>query len=124
MLSEVRKSAPAKLRALDAVVDLVGAEIAPSRVTYNKGHVALGTAGRNLCWLHPSRSAAHCHARLRTSADEREAQIAAFEDTGMYVRAFQRELIELKLAVRDMDAHSEQLVALLRRCAALSSGQD
>ncbi|MBL8340219.1 MAG: hypothetical protein JNL30_02030 [Rubrivivax sp.] len=120
---ERRASADA-LRALDAVVAIVGSEIASARVTYNKGHVALGTSGRNFCWFHPPRAAAHCHVRVRTSADLREEQMAAFEDTGLYVRAFQRELITLKLAMRDIEAHREQLVALLTRCEALSRGSD
>jgi hypothetical protein len=119
---EKRASADA-LRALDAVVALVSTEIAQARVTYNKGHVALGTSGRNFCWFHPPRSAAHCHVRVRTSADERETQMAVFDDTGLYVRAFQRDLITLKLAVRDLEAHRGQLVALLRRCEALSRGE-
>jgi hypothetical protein len=120
---ERRASADA-LRALDAVVALVSTEVAPARVTYNKGHVALGTTGRNFCWFHPPRSASHCHVRVRTMADEREAQIAMFDDTGLYVRAFQRELITLKLAVRDLEAHREQLVSLLRRCEAVSRGAE
>lgn len=119
-----RRASAEALRTSDALVALVSAEIAPARVTYNKGHIALGTSGRNFCWFHPPRSASHCHVRVRTSADEREAQIAGFDDTGLYVRAFQRELITLKLAARDLDAHRGQLVALLRRCEALSRGDD
>jgi hypothetical protein len=114
----------ASLQALDAVVRLVTAEIAPARVTYNKGHIALGTTGRNFCWFHPPREVLHCHVRVRTNADAREEQMRVFDDTGLYVRAFQRELITLKLAVRDIEAHREQLVALLRRCEALSRGEN
>jgi hypothetical protein len=38
----------------------------------------------------------------------------------LYVRAFQRELITLKLAVRDIEAHRALLVDLLRKCEQLS----
>lgn len=119
-----RRASAASLQALDAVVALVNAEVGQARVTYNKGHVALGTSGRNFCWFHPPREASHCHVRVRTSADSREEQMRAFDDTGLYVRAFQRELITLKLAVRDIETHREQLVALLRACEALSRGGD
>jgi hypothetical protein len=119
-----RRASTASLEALDALVAVVTAEIGPARVTYNKGHVALGTSGRNFCWFHPPREAPHCHVRVRTSADSREEQMRVFDDTGLYVRAFQRELITLKLAVRDIDAHRDQLVVLLRRCEALSRGED
>jgi hypothetical protein len=119
-----RRASAASLQALDAVVALVNAEVGQARVTYNKGHIALGTSGRNFCWFHPPREASHCHVRVRTSADAREEQMRAFDDTGLYVRAFQRELITLKLAVRDIETHREQLVALLRACEALSRGAD
>jgi hypothetical protein len=119
-----RRASAASLQALDAIVAVVNAEIAPARVTYNKGHVALGTSGRNFCWFHPPREAPHCHMRVRTSADSREEQMRVFDDTGLYVRAFQRELITLKLAARDIEAHRDQLVVLLRRCEALSRGED
>lgn len=119
-----RRASAASLQALDAVVALVNAEVGQARVTYNKGHVALGTSGRNFCWFHPPREASHCHVRVRTSADSREEQMRAFDDTGLYVRAFQRELITLKLAVRDIETHREQLVALLCACEALSRGGD
>lgn len=119
-----RRASAASLQALDAVVALVNAEVGQARVTYNKGHIALGTSGRNFCWFHPPREASHCHVRVRTSADSREEQMRAFDDTGLYVRAFQRELITLKLAVRDIETHREQLVALLRACEALSRGTD
>lgn len=119
-----RRASPAALQALDAVVGVVTSEIAPARVTYNKGHVALGTSGRNFCWFHPPREASHCHVRVRTSADMREEQMRALEDTGLYVRAFQRDLITLKLAARDIEAHRPQLVALLQRCESLSRGED
>jgi hypothetical protein len=48
----------------------------------------------------------------------------AFEDTGLYVRAFQRDLITLKLAARDIAAHRPQLMELLQRCESLSRGED
>jgi hypothetical protein len=57
---------------------------------------------------------------VRTDPDLREEQMRHFEDTGLYVRAFQRELITLKLAVRDIDVHRALLVDLLRKCEQLS----
>ncbi len=119
-----RRASAAALQALDAVVALVNDHVGPARVTYNKGHVALGTTGRNFCWFHPPREASHCHVRVRTSAEMREEQMRAFDDTSLYVRAFQRELITLKLALRDIETHREQLVSLLRACEALSRGSD
>jgi hypothetical protein len=115
-----KRASAASLQAVDALVAIINAEIVPARVTYNKGHIAIGTTGRNFCWLHPPREASHCHVRVRTDPDLREEQMRHFEDTGLYVRAFQRELITLKLAVRDIEAHRPVLVDLLRKCEQLS----
>lgn len=114
------RASPSALSALDSLVAMVNAEIAPARVTYNKGHVALGTSGRNFCWLHPPRAASHCHVRVKTEADIREEQIRSFEETGLYVRPFQRRLITLKLAPKDIETHRSIILELLRSCEVLS----
>jgi len=119
-----RRASGAALEAFDAVVALVSAELQPARVTYNKNHVALGTSGRNFCWFHPPREAPHCHLRVRTRAESREAQMRSFDGTGLYVRPFQHDLITLKLAVRDIEANRAQISALLHACEALSRGED
>ena len=115
-----RRASESSLQVLDAIVGLVNKEIAPARVTYNKGHVALGTTGRNFCWLHPPRAATHCHLRVMTDPSLREEQIRAFEETGLYVRPFQRRLITLKLSTRDIEQHRETIMTLLKSCESLS----
>lgn len=115
-----RRSSPAALEALDTIVGLVGSEITAPRVTYNKNHVALGTSGRNFCWFHPPKEASHCHTRVRVGAEDRDDQIRQFEETSLYVRPFQRELITLKLARKDIDAHRPLIASLLRRADVLS----
>jgi hypothetical protein len=112
------------LQALDKIVELVGTAIEQPRVTYNKNHIALGTSGRNFCWFHPPKAASHCHVRVRTVADVREEQIRQFEETSLYVRPFQRELITLKLSGKDIATHKELILGLLRSCAAASLAAD
>jgi len=109
------RASDSSLQALDAIAGLIGKEIAPTRITYNKGHVALGTSGRNFCWFHPPRDASHCHTRVLTDPTLREDQIRAFEETGLYVRPFQRRLITLKLAPKDIDIHRAMILDLLRK---------
>lgn len=115
-----RRSSEASLQALDMIVGLVNAEIAPARTTYNKGHVALGTVGRNFCWFHPPKEASHCHVRVRTDPEKREEQIRAFEETGLYVRPFARAQITLKLSSKDIEGHKHLILDLLRSCEAAS----
>jgi len=113
-----RRASPSALAAMDAIITLVNTEISPSHVTYNKNHIALGTSGRNFCWFHPPKEATHCHVRVRTNPDKREEQIKAFEETSLYVRAFQRQLITLKLAVKDIETHHALILNLFRQCEA------
>jgi hypothetical protein len=115
-----RRASPASLAAMDAIIGLVKSELAPAHVTYNKNHIALGTSGRNFCWFNPPKEATHCHLRVKTDPDEREEEIKGFEDTNLYVRAFQQDRITLKLAVRDIESHRGLVVDLLRKCEALS----
>lgn len=111
---EGRASEPS-LKALDAVVSLVEKEIAATRITYNKGHVALATGGRNFCWFHPRREAIHCHIRVLVEPSLREEQLRTFEETGLYVRPFQRRLITLKLSAKDVEKHRGTVLALFRQ---------
>lgn len=118
-----RRASEGSLGALDAFVALVQSEIAPTRVTYNKGHVALGTSGRNFCWFHPPRAAPHCHLRLLTDPEKRDAQVRSLEGTGLYVRPFQRRQITLKLSIKDVEFHKGLLLDLLRSCEKYSRGE-
>jgi hypothetical protein len=119
-----RRASPAALAALDAIIGLVNSDIAPARVTYNKNHVALGTSGSNFCWLHPPKEASHCHLRVKTDPDKREQQIKSFEETSLYVRAFQRKQITLKLSVKDIETHRALVLDLFRQCEVFSRGSD
>ena len=115
-----RRASASALAALDTIIALVNNDIATAHVTYNKNHIALGTSGRNFCWLHPPKEASHCHLRVKTDPENREQEIQTFEDTSLYVRAFQRAQITLKLAVKDIETHRALVLDLFRKCEALS----
>lgn len=119
-----KRTTAASLEALDKVIALVSTEISSARVTYNKNHIALGTGGRNFCWFHPKKVATHCHVRVRCTEETREAEILPFEETGLYVRPFQRDLITLKLSAKDIVAHHAILLTLLKNCESASRTED
>jgi hypothetical protein len=116
------RASKASLQVMDDLVKMIGKEIAMPRVTYNKGHIALGTAGRNFCWFHPPREAKHLHLRVLTDATQRDELVKAFEDTGLYVRPYQRRQITLKLLHQDLELHRAELVKLFRACEAVTAG--
>jgi hypothetical protein len=119
-----RRASPSALAAMDATIALVNTDIAAAHVTYNKNHIALGTSGPNFCWFHPPKEATHCHLRVKTIPDKREEQMKAFEETSLYVRAFQRKQITLKLSVKDIENHRPLVLELFRQCEAASKGTE
>jgi hypothetical protein len=42
------------------------------RVTYNKGHIAVGTNRRNFAWFHPKKKETYCHFDIRVGDDNVE----------------------------------------------------
>lgn len=119
-----RRASPAAMAAMDRLIGLVGEAFGNARPTYNKNHIALGTSGRNFCWFHPPKTASHCHVRVRVPADSRDDLVRLFEDTGLYVRPFQRKQITLKLAVDDIETHKPLLLKLLKECEVDSQGAE
>lgn len=120
-----RRAGATSLAVLDAVVAIVEKEIGPTRVTYNKNHIALGTAGFNFCWFHPRKSTPHCHMRLRTGGEKREEILRVLEEAGVSATPFQSELITVKLLKKHLDDGRDAVLSALRQCEQRSrSSQD
>ncbi|HEX6812724.1 MAG TPA: hypothetical protein VF384_13945, partial [Planctomycetota bacterium] len=59
------------LEIVDAVLTLVPTKRGEPRVTYNRGHIAVGTTGYNFLWLFPKRSGPYCHVQLKVPSEKR-----------------------------------------------------
>ncbi len=119
-----KRASSAALAVVDKLIGLVQSAIGAPRVTYNKNHIALGTSGNNFCWFHPPKEAAHCHIRVKTNANSRDQIVRRFDDTGLYVRPFQRELITIKRSLKDIETHNLLIGEVLRACESVSRGSD
>jgi hypothetical protein len=63
---------PKSMASIDAVIGLCK-EIYPElKVTFNKGHIALGTQRQQFCWLHARKKQAQCYAYLSVGEDNKE----------------------------------------------------
>lgn len=110
---------PASMRVVDKVIALVPKADGPPRVTYNKGHVALGTSGRNFLWFHPRKKAPHCHMNLLLKGDERTEWITRLEEAGIRARPRVNEM-SVSLSEEEI-ARDERLIReLLYKCDELS----
>jgi hypothetical protein len=119
-----KKSGSTSLAVLDKIVVLVQKELGPPRVTYNKNHIALGTTGFNFCWFHPRKSTPHCHLRLKTGSDNREAILQSLEAARVPATAFQRKLITIKMSARNLDEGHDTILDVFRQCERRSRGSE
>lgn len=100
-------SAGAKsLEIMDALINMVASKWGNSRVTYNKGHVALGTSGYNFCWFH-HRKGSHAHLHLKTGASGRDSVIARLQDKGIKCSRVKDEEIAVVLTEKELVDHKD-----------------
>lgn len=102
------------LGVVDAFVSLVPTVQGSPRVTYNKGHIALGTSGYNFCWLHPRRASAHCHLHLKVPADQRAGLLEKLEAAGLDAASRGRSSIRLRLSAKEINEHRGLLEELVQ----------
>ena len=118
-----KRSSPAALAVVDAVVAMIEQRVGAPRVTYNKNHIAIGTTGTNFCWVHPPKEAAHCHVRVRTGEEARETAIQKLSEVLAYVRPFRSDIITIKVSSKDMRDYSDLIETVLKQCEAYSRSE-
>jgi hypothetical protein len=98
-----RQAKLSSLAVVDRIVAMVPADNGLPRVTYNKFHIALGTAGYNFCWFHPRRSASHCHVEIRVGHETRETIVEKLEEAGISAGLSPRNSIKPKLTGKELE---------------------
>jgi hypothetical protein len=111
-----RKAGSESLAVLDQVITMIEREIAPARVTWNKNHVALGTSGYKFCWFHPRKSTPHCHLRVRTGAENREALLRQLDEAGVGATPFQDDVVTIKLSRKHLEDSRAAILGVFRYC--------
>jgi hypothetical protein len=90
---------------LDALLGFVR-QVAEPKVTYNKGHVAVGTAGRNFMWCHP-RKGSHIHVEVRVG-EERDNLVAALEEHSVGCNKSHRpEVLKIMLTMKELNENKD-----------------
>lgn len=102
------------LAVVDKVVDMISATGFAPRVTYNKGHVAVGTTGYNFCWLHPRKEATHCPTAIWVGPTDRDRVLTRLREEGLTVSPRGSEEIRLRLTRADCDQYRAVLSEILR----------
>lgn len=116
----VKQTNPASLGVADKVIALLHQ---PSggypKVTYNQGHIAVGSVGgHNFCWLYPRRSASHCNFNLRLpDAADRVEIIQRFDEADVTATAHRKNNeIKFRMTSNELDGVSVMLAEILRQC--------
>ena len=113
-----RRANPASLNLADRMMSLVPTGAGPLHVTYNRGHIAVGTTERNFLWLHP-RKGAHLYVHIRVDGTERDAALADLESAGIFSGPRGKE-IKLRLSGPELTQHESLIRGLLEACEAQS----
>lgn len=96
---------------LDSLIGIVKSLSEP-RVTYNKGHIAIGTSGRNFLWCHP-RKGSHIHFELRVG-EERDNLITKFEEQGIGCnKSFRPEIMKVTLTKKELEENQESIKGII-----------
>jgi hypothetical protein len=105
-----KRSAPGLLKAVDIVSQIVR----EPRLTWNRGHVAMGSGGYNFCWFYPRRGD-NCHLEVRLKSDQRDQAVASLQAAGVDAAPNQAEFITFNISVSAIDKHSQELKEVLEQ---------
>jgi hypothetical protein len=105
-----KRSAPALLKAVDAISQIVHGP----RLTWNRSHVAMGSEGYNFCWFYP-RKGDNCHLEVRLKSDQRDEAAASLQAVGVDAAPNQTEFITFNVPLSAIAKHSEELKVVLEK---------
>jgi hypothetical protein len=101
----VSRANPKSIDIVDQLLKLVK-NISEPRITYNRGHIAVGTTGRNFMWCHPRKSP-QLFLVMRVG-DERDNLALKFEEKGIECTKGDRPFIlKLTLTTKELEENNE-----------------
>jgi len=108
-------SNPQALGVVDKMVSLISSPYGAARLTYNKGHIAVGTSGRQFLWFHPKKVAPRCYTQLRLDREVRDEFVERFDQVGVFAGS-RGKYMKLRINQKELDEHEELVRELLKAC--------
>lgn len=102
------------LSIMDKIVALLRADTIEPRLTYNRGHIALGTKGRNFCWFHPRKAEGIGHIELRLTNDTRDPMISTLQDVQIDASPKRADNITFNATVGSIETGRAAVLAALK----------
>ncbi len=111
---------PKSMELFDLLIGIVNTFTSP-RITYNKGHIAIGTSGRNFLWCH-LRKSPRIYIEVRVG-EERENLFAKLEEQGVQCnRDANPENLKIGMTIKDFEENRELIETVIRLGESLSHG--
>lgn len=101
------------LKVMDLIISGLLQDSNKARITYNKGHIALGSVGKNFAWFHP-RKGARLHTHLLTGPDNRETIVSELEGLGIESSLRGKKIIALMLTEDEFLQNKEKIISIFR----------
>ncbi|MBE0681286.1 MAG: hypothetical protein IH589_05180 [Anaerolineales bacterium] len=100
------------MKILDILTSAVKA-ISEPRITYNRGHIAIGTTGRNFMWCHPRKNP-YLFFELRIGED-RELIIKKFEGTEVECNQHRNpEIVNISITEKEFDENKDLIIEAIQ----------
>lgn len=103
------------INVVDEIVKLLDVLSENIRITYNKGHIALGTTGTNFAWFHPRKTAPHCFIDFKIDSDQRTEFIQQLEEAGINAGT-RRKTMKVKLNSQEIENNRELIQNIVSSC--------
>jgi hypothetical protein len=87
----------------DAIIELCKRDYPQLKVTWNKGHIAVGTQRQKFCWLHPRKKQIHCHGNFNVGASNTDKAKAILEKAGIPFTDRQSGELSFALSAKEID---------------------
>jgi hypothetical protein len=110
-----KKANSAFLSVVDKIVSLFRVNGSDPRVTYNRGHIALGTSGYNFCWFVPRKSVGNCHVEFRATDETRDSLLSQLQEGGIDASPRSTDSVTFTITTKLLDEHFGLISDVLKR---------
>jgi len=114
-----QRSNPASLAIMDRIVAALKADGLEERLTFNQGHIALGSTGNNFCWFH-LRKSEFCHIEFKLSPETRDEYLSSLQKANIDAAAKRTEHITLGVSKAGLDERLGPILDALKKAEFLS----
>src|SRR5690348_6369901 len=92
------------------------------KVTYTRGHVALGSVGNNFCWFYQREGTETARIEIRLTSETRDQAITKLQEGGIGAssRNDRDDRVAFTVTTSNLDSHSALVSEILREAEALS----